>query len=56
MAVEREHLEEIVQIVKGSPQPEVSVSGIADQIGVGDAETRALIDELGAPGAPDARR
>jgi DNA-binding IclR family transcriptional regulator len=46
VAVEREHLEEIVQIVKGSPQPEVSVSGIADQIGVGDAETRALIDEL----------
>jgi DNA-binding IclR family transcriptional regulator len=46
VAGEREHLEEIVQIVKGSPQPEVSVSGIADQIGVDEAQAHALIDEL----------
>jgi DNA-binding MarR family transcriptional regulator len=46
VAGEREHLEEIVQIVKGSPQPEVSASGIADQIGVDEARAGALIDEL----------
>jgi DNA-binding IclR family transcriptional regulator len=44
--VSDEHREEIVQLVKGSPQPELSISGLAERTGLGEAETRALVDAL----------
>jgi DNA-binding IclR family transcriptional regulator len=44
--VSDEHREEIVQLVKGSPQPELSITGLAERTGLSEAETRAVVDAL----------
>ena len=41
-----EHRDEIVQLVKGSPQPELSIGGLAERTGLSEAETRAHVDAL----------
>ena len=41
-----EHREEIVQLVKGSPQPELSITGLAERTGLSEADMRAHVDAL----------
>jgi DNA-binding IclR family transcriptional regulator len=45
-----EHREEIVELVKGSPQPELSMTGLAERTGLSEADTRRLVDGLVAEG------
>ena len=45
-----EHREEIVQLIKGAPQPELSITGLAERTGLSEAETRAHVDALIAEG------
>jgi DNA-binding IclR family transcriptional regulator len=45
-----EHREEIVQLIKGSPQPELSMTGLAERTGLSEADTRRLVDGLVAEG------
>jgi DNA-binding IclR family transcriptional regulator len=45
-----EHRDEIVQLVKGSPQPELSLTGLSERTGLGEADTRRLVDALVAEG------
>ncbi len=46
----QEHRDEVVQLVKGSPQPELSTTGLAERTGLSEDEMRALVDELVAEG------
>jgi DNA-binding IclR family transcriptional regulator len=46
-----EHRAELLRLVKGSPQPQVWISGFAERMGVSDAEAAAMVDELLAEGA-----
>jgi DNA-binding IclR family transcriptional regulator len=41
-----EYRAELLRLVKGSPQPEVSVAEIGRRMGVDEAEARSLVDEL----------
>jgi hypothetical protein len=41
-----EHERELLRLIKGSPQPEVGVQGLAERMGCSIPETQALIDEL----------
>ncbi len=45
-----EHREEIVQLIEGSPQPELSITGLAERTGLSEADTRAHVDALIAAG------
>ena len=47
---EQEHRDEIVQLVKGSPQPELSIGGLAERIDRDEAHTQGLVDALVAEG------
>ncbi len=50
MSDDDEHREEIVQLIKGSPQPELSMTGLAERTGLSEADTRRLVDGLVAEG------
>ena len=45
-----EYRAELLRLVKGSPQPGVGVQGLAERMGLSEAETRALIADLIAEG------
>ena len=42
----QEHRDELIQLVKGSPQPEVDVPTIARRMGVGEDEAQSMVAEL----------
>jgi DNA-binding IclR family transcriptional regulator len=48
--MDSEHRAELLQLIKGSPQPEVWITGFAERIGVRDAEVQRMIGELLAEG------
>jgi DNA-binding IclR family transcriptional regulator len=45
-----EHREEVFQLVKGSPQPELGTTGLAERTGLSEADVGAVVDELVAEG------
>jgi DNA-binding IclR family transcriptional regulator len=47
---DQEHRAELLQLVAGSPQPEVGIDGIAEQIGLSRERTNELVDQLIAEG------
>jgi DNA-binding IclR family transcriptional regulator len=47
---DEEHRAELLQLIKGTPQPEVGIDGFADQMGLSRERTSELIDELIAEG------
>jgi Mn-dependent DtxR family transcriptional regulator len=42
----QEHRDELIQLIKGAPQPEVDVATIARRMGVGEDEAQSMVDEL----------
>jgi len=47
---DEEHRAELLQLIKGTPQPEVGIDGFADQMGLSRERTTELVDELIAEG------
>ena len=41
-----EHPKELLRLIKGSPQPELSLQSLAERIGISEPETQAMIDSL----------
>jgi DNA-binding IclR family transcriptional regulator len=48
--MDAEHRDELLRLIKGSPQPQLGTSGIAERLGVSDEEVDATLDELVAQG------
>lgn len=47
---DEEHRAELLQLIKGTPQPEMGVDSFAEQMGLSRERTTELIDELIAEG------
>jgi len=41
-----EHPRELLRLIKGSPQPELSVQSLAERIGIPEGEAEAMIEDL----------
>lgn len=42
--------DELLRLLKGSPQPEVSIRSLADRMGASESATAALVEELETEG------
>jgi DNA-binding IclR family transcriptional regulator len=46
MSADSEHVAELLRLIKGAPQPEVSVPEIARRMGIRAAEAEELVERL----------
>jgi DNA-binding IclR family transcriptional regulator len=45
-----DHTEELLQLIRGSPQPDLTIGGMAEAIGIPEDDAQRLLDALVADG------
>ena len=51
MSADAEHRAEILRLIKGSPQPPLGLTGLAERTGLSEEQTRELVEALVRDGA-----